>query len=173
MTNVEALKDYYVKIGGSATDVENVTTISDMIEAITALSGGSSLPEVTAEDNGDVLTVVDGAWAKAAATSNVLVVNATTPDNTFNAGITLSNDMKNSDLEAAIESGKIVFIIATVGTSIERLCFQFAELSQGNRNFDAVAPALDTPSTTLLYRAYYTGSNLNRNTLTVNKQTLR
>lgn len=28
--------------------------------------GGSSLPDVTSDDNGDVLTVVDGAWAKAA-----------------------------------------------------------------------------------------------------------
>lgn len=28
--------------------------------------GGSSLPEVSAADNGDVLTVVEGAWAKAA-----------------------------------------------------------------------------------------------------------
>lgn len=28
--------------------------------------GGSSLPEVTSDDNGDVLTVVEGAWAKAA-----------------------------------------------------------------------------------------------------------
>ena len=34
--------------------------------------GGSSLPAVTVEDNGDVLTVVEGAWAKAAP-SGVLV----------------------------------------------------------------------------------------------------
>ena len=31
-----------------------------------ASGGGSSLPEVSADDNGDVLTVVEGAWAKAA-----------------------------------------------------------------------------------------------------------
>ena len=40
--------------------------------------GGSALPEVTAEDNGDVLTVVDGAWGKAAPSggsdSNVMFV---------------------------------------------------------------------------------------------------
>ena len=29
---------------------------------------GSGLPEVTSEDNGDVLTVVEGSWAKAAPT---------------------------------------------------------------------------------------------------------
>ena len=31
----------------------------------TEFTVGSGLPEVTAEDNGDVLTVVEGAWAKA------------------------------------------------------------------------------------------------------------
>lgn len=38
--------------------------------------GGSDLPAVTAADNGDVLTVVNGAWGKAAPSGGgVLVVN--------------------------------------------------------------------------------------------------
>lgn len=41
--------------------------------------GGSGLPAVTAADNGDVLTVVNGAWDKAASSGGggVLVVNVT------------------------------------------------------------------------------------------------
>ena len=35
--------------------------------------GGSDLPEVTADDNGDVLTVVSGAWAKAAPSGGTLM----------------------------------------------------------------------------------------------------
>lgn len=38
--------------------------------------GGSSLPAVTSDDNGDVLAVVDGAWAKATPSGGVLVVGA-------------------------------------------------------------------------------------------------
>lgn len=37
--------------------------------------GGSSLPAVTSDDNGDVLTVVEGQWAKAAPSGGVLVVS--------------------------------------------------------------------------------------------------
>lgn len=40
-------------------------------EAIDNAGGGGSLPIVTSDDNGDVLTVVEGAWAKADAPSGL------------------------------------------------------------------------------------------------------
>lgn len=40
-------------------------------------SGGNCLPEVTAEDNGDVLTVVDGEWDKAAPSGGSLIITLT------------------------------------------------------------------------------------------------
>jgi hypothetical protein len=68
MVTLEALKLLYAKLGGTD-DIENITAISDMVDLIEDVAesgGGSSLPEVTADDNGDVLTVVSGEWAKAA-----------------------------------------------------------------------------------------------------------
>lgn len=67
-TTVKELKAYYVERGGSAATVANITTIPDMIAAITQLEHTSpavELPKVTSTDNGDVLTVVSGKWAKA------------------------------------------------------------------------------------------------------------
>lgn len=70
MTTIEALRTLYVALGGTASDVENINTMPPMIAAIaTAVegrSGGGELPSVTAENNGQVLSVVDGAWAAAA-----------------------------------------------------------------------------------------------------------
>lgn len=68
MTNVEALKNLYVALGGSADDAANIVTISDMITAITtqvttAGIATKELPAVSADDNGKVLKVVNGAWA--------------------------------------------------------------------------------------------------------------
>lgn len=65
-TTVNALKDLYVALGGTASDVTNISRIPDMIEAIAALveSGATNeLPAVTASDNGKVLKVADGKWA--------------------------------------------------------------------------------------------------------------
>lgn len=89
MTTVDALKSLYVALGGQLTDyysgiaggvaVSDYVLIPDVIQAITqkASSGsGASLPTVTAADDGDVLTVVNGAWAKAEAAKELPTVTA-------------------------------------------------------------------------------------------------
>jgi len=63
--NITALQGLYVALGGQAEDVANITIIPDMINAIATLVTGATLPAVTAEDDGKVLKVVDGAWAAA------------------------------------------------------------------------------------------------------------
>ena len=72
-TTVEALKGLYVALGGQLTDtyadiaggiaVSDYVLIPDCIQAITQKVTGAELPAVTAEDDGKVLKVVDGAWA--------------------------------------------------------------------------------------------------------------
>lgn len=69
MTNVEAFKSLYVAFGGSASDVAGMTETSAVVNALASLvkSGATAeLPKVTSSDNGKVLTVVSGKWAKAA-----------------------------------------------------------------------------------------------------------
>lgn len=66
MTNtVDALKALYVALGGSEETVADMVIIPEVIGAIAALvSAGAAgtLPEVTAADNGKVLTVDAGEW---------------------------------------------------------------------------------------------------------------
>ena len=66
MLTVDALKEVYTSLGGSADDVANMTLTADVIVAIAAAiaGAGSALPAVTAADAGKVLTVnSDGEWA--------------------------------------------------------------------------------------------------------------
>ena len=68
-TTVDALKNLYVALGGTAADVANITLIPDMINALATVAASATaaeLPKVTSSDNGKVLTVVSGKWQKAA-----------------------------------------------------------------------------------------------------------
>ena len=73
--NVEALKTLYTALGGSD-DVSAINLTSDMIVKIAGIVGGTNLPAVTSEDNGDVLKVVSGEWAKGSV-SELPTVSAT------------------------------------------------------------------------------------------------
>lgn len=69
-TTIDALRNLYVALGGTAADVADIVIIPDMINAIatqaatiTAAANTAELPEVSATDNGKVLKVADGKWA--------------------------------------------------------------------------------------------------------------
>ena len=81
MTNLEQLKAIYVALGGSAADVADLTNNAAVlaqiaVQAAVAISGACELPTVEAADNGDVLTVVSGKWAKAAAPTELPAVTS-------------------------------------------------------------------------------------------------
>lgn len=68
-TTIDALKNLYVALGGTAADVADITIIPDMINAIATVAASATaaeLPKVTSSNNGQVLTVVSGKWKNAA-----------------------------------------------------------------------------------------------------------
>ena len=79
-STIEALQNLYVAKGGTLSDVADLVTIPDMINALAALpsesSTGAELPTVTGEDNGKVLGVVNGEWAAMALPEELPAVSA-------------------------------------------------------------------------------------------------
>jgi hypothetical protein len=64
MKITDALKVLYKALGGNPDDVKEMTLNPEIILAMAdvVMSMGGTLPEVTLEDNGKVLAVVNGAW---------------------------------------------------------------------------------------------------------------
>lgn len=66
INTVESLRELYVALGGDLSDVANITTIPEMLSKISlvAQAAATELPVVSGADDGDVLGVVSGKWAK-------------------------------------------------------------------------------------------------------------
>ena len=64
MTNVEALKELYVALGGSEADFTATTNPEaiHLIATVLPTAIAAELPKVTSSDNGKVLTVDGGKW---------------------------------------------------------------------------------------------------------------
>lgn len=175
INTIAALQGLYVALGGDISDVANINTIPDMLEAVASVAGGAGgvLPAVTSEDNGDILGVVKGAWAKrdpelpavnaddngkilgvnngawdavaaplptvaagdigealivesdgeggaqwgkGAVPQNIAVFSGTVSGNTPNLKLLFANDVKLSDITAAVQANKFVVIVTPQGT---------------------------------------------------------
>lgn len=65
MNIVNSLKKLYASLGGNAETVKDVQTAPDMVEALANIAASTiELPAVDAEDNGKVLKVANGKWGK-------------------------------------------------------------------------------------------------------------
>lgn len=118
MTTIDALKNLYVELGGNLENVENINVIPKMIDALSEIAGSTiELPGVTAEDNGDVLTVVEGEWAKAKSTIEFALYKGAIQSNTF----TLSDSKNKSDILADITAGKHVELFDNFNKNYYRL----------------------------------------------------
>lgn len=64
MTNVEALKELYVALGGNEDDFTATTNPEaiHLIATVAATAIAPELPKVTSSNNGQVLTVDAGKW---------------------------------------------------------------------------------------------------------------
>lgn len=113
-TTVQALQALYVRLGGSLTDtydniadgatVADYATIPDMVDAIAQISKAENLiNSVSNDDNGKVLTVVDGAAEFAEPETNTFVVNYAEDEDE-----NISCDKTAAEIYAAYESGKTI-----------------------------------------------------------------
>ena len=83
--------------------------LADIAEASQGGGGGSGLPAVTSDDNGDVLTVVEGSWAKAQPSGGgAFVVNFSLTDETYSADKTFAEIIAAFDSGLPVE-GHVIF----------------------------------------------------------------
>lgn len=80
-TTTEELKKLYAKLGGAEETAKDTSTPGEVLNAINELDiggGSGNLPPVTPEDNGKVLGVVNGNWAKTEVEAQIADESVTT-----------------------------------------------------------------------------------------------
>jgi hypothetical protein len=181
-TIVGELKDLYVKYGGNLADLKGNETTAEMLDAIEQIMNtGGGLPEVTADDNGKVLSVVNGEWNKAdapaelpAVTSDdngkVLAVangawgkaDASGGNNDFvvtytDNNVTVTADKTFAEIVAAIEADKTVK--AKYYDNNSNADYYFNLIQYGNGNFAMFSCAYATTDNVIVIAIAHMSDN--------------
>lgn len=131
MNIVNSLKKLYTSLGGNADTVKDVQTAPDMVDALSEIAASTiELPAVDAEDNGKVLKVADGKWAKgtdaalpevsAEDEGDVLTVNA-------EGEWTNAEPVKELPTVTASDNGSVLSVVDGVwakGLKIKKISFE-------------------------------------------------
>ena len=131
VNNVKSLQELYVTLGGELTDtyediadgvpVSDITTISEMVQAVGKKAGKKELPEVSAIDDGKVLKVDNGKWVAGEAGGEgegplrvvIDIADSNLPKN-FGGSVILnasSYSVPLSEIKEAVDSGRMVYFV--------------------------------------------------------------
>ena len=164
MTNVEALKEVYVALGGNAEDF-TATTNDEAIALIATVA--TVLPTVTSSDDGKVLAVVDGQWDKTELSGGVLLVHGT---GSFADGWTM--DKTPAEIQSAYNAGAFIsFVLEGVDQHVIPTSIMFTSGTSGIANgyeiTDYKFTNVDVSNKELsLYKNVYTVTNNGKMTQT-------
>lgn len=127
MTNVEALKEVFIALGGNAEDF-TATTNDEAIALIATVA--TVLPTVTSSDNGKVLAVVDGQWDKTELSGGVLLVHGT---GSFADGWTM--DKTPAEIQSAYNAGAFIsFVLEGIDQHVIPTSIMFYSGTSGTAN---------------------------------------
>lgn len=96
----------YVPTEWKTGDIVTAAKLNKLEEAVANAGGGSELPAVTSDDNGDVLTVVEGAWAKAVPLPMVYMIPGDYGD-----GDVISHEYDDIFLKAFDEGYIVLYVV--------------------------------------------------------------
>lgn len=92
-------------------ELSNDEKLKWLYNGVKNAGGGSDLPDVTSDDNGDVLTVVNGEWNKAtpSGSSDAFEVNFTLVYDSETGAVTVTCDKTFSEISAAFTANKKIY----------------------------------------------------------------
>jgi len=106
----DTLEKAMSKLWGADGEAIPTTRLEEMILKIAAAQpSGNVLPAVTATDNGDVLTVVEGAWGKATPSGGAYVITITDGEETGSKVL----DKNWTEINTAVRAGQIAIAVVT------------------------------------------------------------